>query len=269
MTLLQSLVLGIVQGLTEFLPISSSGHLIIVRQLLGMTQENSITFDLTLHLATLAAVLIYFWKDIWNLVKTFFRIILRKEVEQKERVFLYAIILGTIPAVILGMLFKDTIENTFRNTHLVAWALIVGSALMYIAERIWKKKTEKEGTKPLTIINGFIVGCYQVLALVPGMSRSGSTISGGLLTGLDRETAVRFSFILSFPLILGSGILALKQAGLAGISSSASIFAVGFFAAFITGLAAIYFLVKYLKNHTFSVFMWYRVILAILILIFL
>ena len=262
--MLNSIVLGIVQGVTEFLPISSSGHLVLFRDILGFKTDYDLSFDAVLQLATGLALVVYFWKDILNLIFSFFKMIFGKQIEQKEKILIWAIILGTIPAVIGGLLLQTQMDTIFRNLHLVAYILIVGSIVMYLAEKFSKQNSN------LTVGRGFIVGLFQVLALIPGFSRSGSTISGGLFMGLSREQAARFSFLLSIPIIVGSGSLKLfeltSKNELGGLGLPLF---VGSFFAFVTGLFVVHFLLKYLKNHKLDIFVIYRIFLAILILILL
>ena len=272
MDFIQSAVLGLVQGLTEFIPVSSTGHLIIARKLMGLDLVGTLSFDAILQLATGLAVLIYFSKDIWNIIaKRNYKLIL-------------ALIIGSIPAVILGLFLSDYMDTVFRGTHVVAVSLILGAVLFYFAEKKFTKETfgrpsERLGTplseeglpsgSEISVSKGFVIGLFQCLALVPGMSRSGSTISGGLFAGLNRESAARFSFLLSLPIIFGSGlkkVFDLHQAGLLSQVESSLIIASIF--AFISGLLAIHFLIKFLKNHSLNYFGVYRIILAILILIF-
>jgi undecaprenyl-diphosphatase len=263
MHIFDSIILGIVQGLTEFLPVSSSGHLIIARDILDWNGTNDLSFDAVLQFATALALVVYFWKDILNLIKTFFALILRKTVEQKDKVLIFAIIIGTIPAIIFGLLLEKYMETIFRSALLVAFVLIIGSAVMYLAEKFSKKDKE------LNIKNGFWIGCFQCLALIPGFSRSGATISGGLFLGLNRESAARFSFLLSIPIILGSGIkklIDLFQSGFA-IESGINLL-IASITAFVVGILAISFLMKYLKKHSLNIFIWYRIILAVLVLAF-
>jgi len=250
MTFFQSAILGLVQGLTEFIPVSSTGHLIIAREFLGLPLLGTISFDATLQLATALAVICYFWRDILSLYK--------------NKKLLLALIIGTIPAVIFGLLLEDYMDSNFRSVYVVAGSLIVGSVVFWLAEKFAKQSTE------INIKNSIIIGLFQCLALVPGFSRSGATISGGLFTGLKREEAARFSFLLSIPIILGSGLKKLfdiYSAGeLATLESSlliASIFA------FVSGILAIHFLIKFLKNHSLNYFGVYRIILAIVIIVFL
>ncbi len=246
-------ILGVVQGITEFLPISSSGHLIIVRDVLGLAVQNSLLFDVLLHLATALAIIIYFRKDILEILSF----------KKSQRVLLLSIVLGTIPAVIVGILFEDSISTVLRSPIVVVYSLCAGSALFFFAE--WKAKQEKK----LEVSRGIGVGLFQVLALIPGFSRSGATISGGLIFGLTREEAARFSFLLGIPIMLGAGLLEIinsfeiiKSGGL-----SIDMF-VGGLTAFIVGLFVIHFLLRFLRNHSLSVFAWYRIVLAMLLVMF-
>ncbi len=250
MSYLDAVILGLVQGLTEFVPISSSGHLILVRELFHLSNQNALSVDAILQLATGLAIIVYFARDLKNFIH--------------DRTMILAIILGTIPAVVLGLFLESKMETIFRSSSLVACMLIVGACLMYAAEKFAKQD------KPLDPKRGFIVGVFQALALIPGISRSGATISGGLFLGLTREAAARFSFLLALPIILGSGLKKLLE--LSGTNSFGDVglpLILGSFIAFGSGLWAIHFLINYLKNHKLTVFIWYRLVLAALILIFL
>ncbi|HLA26012.1 MAG TPA: undecaprenyl-diphosphatase UppP [Patescibacteria group bacterium] len=258
-----ALILGLVQGLTEFLPVSSSSHLILAREILGLQTENGLTVDAILQLATILAVGIYFYKDLIDLAKAAVFLILRKPIDPKNKTLLIAIILGTIPALIAGLLLEKTMETVFRSAELVAITLILGSILFLVAEKYAKQN------KPLSINNGFLIGLFQTLALVPGVSRSGSTISGGLILGLTREQAARFSFLLSFPIILGSGLkklIDLRHEQSANIINFPLL--LSFITAFAVGLICIHFLLRYLKNHTLNIFIIYRLALAAIVLLF-
>lgn len=264
MTYFQGLILGLVQGLTEFIPVSSSGHLILARQFLSGAGAGDLSVDAVLQLATVLAVLVYFWKDLWSLFLSFVKLITRRGIQEKERILLSSIVIGTIPAVIFGLLLETKMETIFRNAHLVAYALIAGSLLIYAAEKYAQKNTT------LTTKKGIIIGFFQCLALVPGVSRSGSTISGGLFQGLTREDATRFSFLLSFPIIFGSGmkkLLGLMKTG--ALHSLGLPLLLSFVVAFIVGFIAIHYLLKYLRTHSLNVFVVYRVLLAILIIVIL
>lgn len=261
MTVFSAIILGLIQGLAEFLPISSSGHLIIARDLFGWHGSTDLAFDAVLQLATILALIFYFREDLWNLTKSFFKMISVKVIDTKESIMIKAIIIGTIPAVIFGLFLQKYMETTFRSAVLVCVVLIIGSGVMMLAEKYATKNKE------LTLGKGVIVGFFQCLALVPGFSRSGATISGGLFTGLNREDATRFSFLLSVPIILGSGLkefVGLAKTGVL-VTNNLNIF-FGSLTAFVVGLFAIDFLMKFLKNNSLNAFIYYRVILAVTVL---
>lgn len=260
MDIYSSIVLGVVEGLTEFLPISSSGHLIIARDILGLATPNALSIDAILQFGTILAVFVYFFKDLWRILLSAIRFVFRKPIDGSQRVLLGALVVGTVPGVLFGLFLEKTMDTVFRSAFLVACMLIVGSILMYMAEKVAKQ------TKPLSIQTGFIIGLFQSLALVPGISRSGATISGGLIAGLSREEATRFSFILSFPIIVGAGVKKLYELYQVGdISVLGLPLFVSTLVAFLVGLASIHFLIRYLKTHSLSIFIYYRVILALLV----
>ncbi len=261
MTYIVAIILGFIEGATEFIPVSSSGHLIIFRRLFDTNDLSGLAFDAVLQLSATLALIIYFWGDIWPLIKDVWRTIRRKNMElQTNKTLIYAILLGTIPAVFFGLIFENWMETIFRNVELVALTLILGSLLFWYAE-----KTAKQN-KPLSWVRGIIIGLFQCLALVPGMSRSGSTISGGLIAGLSKDEAVRFSFLLSIPVLLGAGLKKLFEVrhGLLSMDFGLPLL-LGCITAFITGLFAINFLINYLKTHNLNLFIWYRVALAIIL----
>ncbi len=261
MTVFDSIILGLIQGLTEFLPISSSGHLIIVRELFNWHGNTDLAFDAVLQLATILALIVYFWKDIWKLIKSFFLMVFGKIIEQKEKIMIWAIIYGTIPAIFAGLILQKYMETTFRSAMLVCIILIIGSGVMYLAEKFSNKNKE------LTVKKGVIVGFFQCLALVPGFSRSGATISGGLFMGLNRGEATRFSFLLSVPIVFGSGLkefVSLAQTGILDTVNLNLFF--GSLTAFVVGIFAIDFLIKFLKKYSLNVFIYYRLTLAVIVL---
>jgi undecaprenyl-diphosphatase len=264
MDIFSSIILGIVQGITEFLPISSSGHLILAREFLGLETSYGLSVDAVLQLATSFAILLYFRSTFWQMFLTAFSLIRGRGANYENKVLLFGIILGTIPAVILGLLLEDVMATTFRNADLVAWTLLLGAFFFIVAERLAKKNQQ------LTVQRGFWVGIFQTLALIPGMSRSGSSIAGGLLLGLSRETAARFSFMLGFPIIFGSGLKKLLELETSGVLLELGVpLLVSAVTAFVVGLIAIHFMLRYLKNHTLNVFAYYRIVLALLIFVIL
>lgn len=263
MSIFDAVILGIVQGATEFIPISSSGHLIIARDILGLGENSGLAFDAVLQLATAFTLLVYFWTDLIGIAQSFFRFIRKYPISQEEKVTLLAIIFGTIPAVILGLALESLMETLFRSVYLVAVGLLGGSILMYYAEKTFT------GGQNITIKKGFFLGLFQSLALIPGVSRSGSTISGGMILGLNREDATRFSFLLAFPILFGSGVkkmLDLYQAG--ELIQIGPTLLVGSICAFIVGLISIRYLLRFVKSNTLMPFIIYRVIIAGIIFIF-
>jgi len=262
MTHIVAIVLGFIEGATEFIPVSSSGHLIIFRKIFETNDISGLAFDAVLQLSAALALLVYFWGDIVPLAKDVWRMIRKRSLEvQTNKTLLFAIMLGTIPAIIFGLIFENWIETVFRNVELVALTLILGSVLFWYAEKIAKQD------EVLTWKRGVIIGLFQCLALVPGMSRSGATISGGLITGLNKDEAVKFSFLLSIPVLLGAGLKKLFEVrhGLLSMDFGLPLL-LGCITAFITGLFAINFLIRYLKTHNLNIFIWYRVILAIILI---
>lgn len=252
MSILESIVLGLVQGITEFLPISSSGHLILVREIFGIVVEQSLAFDVFLNTATLLAVIYCFWGDIKSIL-----IDLRTEgFSSRSQKLILALVLGTIPAALVGYFFGNQIEEALRGGQTVAVALIIGSVIMFLADQM-------ETRGGLTPLNGLLVGCFQALALIPGISRSGASISGGLFAGLSREEALRFSFLLLIPVSLGALakiILDIEYTRVDLFFNQTHILA--FVIAFFSGIWTIKFLLKYLSKNSFKVFVIYRLILA-------
>lgn len=267
MSTLEAIVLGIVQGLTEFLPISSSGHVLIVPALAGWPDPGA-AFSAVIQLGTMAAVLIYFRQDLWNILKAFLHSLVGERTlwrtsDVDARVGWF-IVLGTIPIGIFGLVFKDQIETAVRSVELVCIVMIGFSFVLLAADRIGARTRHIDN---LTLKDGIIIGLFQVLALVPGVSRSGSTISGGLFLGLDRESATRYSFLLSVPAVVLSGLFELRKVGDTGTNDpSLGVTAVATVFAFIFGYAAIAFLLRYVRTHTFSIFIVYRIVVGTVVL---
>jgi undecaprenyl-diphosphatase len=252
--------LGILQGLTEFLPISSSAHLILLPWFFRWNNPlvDSLTFDVALHVGTLLAILWYFWRDWVDLARGFFGILARRRAENvQERLILY-IALSTIPAAVAGFLLEKTIEGSFRNPALIVFPLMAVSLLMIYAER---RPHPSHPLEQLTLKDSLIIGFAQALALLPGVSRSGITITTGLLRGYGREAATRFSFLLSTPAIAGAALLHFRHLP-KGMASEWQIFAIGFASSGFIGYLAIAFLMRYLRQHTLNVFAGYRLSLA-------
>jgi undecaprenyl-diphosphatase len=277
-TLFEAVILGIIQGLTEFIPISSSAHLIIVPWVFHWP-DPGLSFDVALHLGTLLALLAFFWSDWVRLIRAgVLSIIERKIGNDVNRRLFWFLVIGTIPGGIAGWLGEGAIENLFhkRNIPPSMWAMItmafitalLGLAL-YTAERITKRERGLENT---TLKDAIIVGVSQALSIFPGVSRSGSTITAGLFVGLKREAAVRFSFLLSTPIILGAGLksafdIKSELAGSAIAHSEKVFFAAGFIAAAVSGYLCIKYLLRFLRSHSTDVFVYYRWALAIFIIV--
>jgi undecaprenyl-diphosphatase len=261
---LQALFLGILQGLTEFLPISSSAHLILIPWFFRWNNPlvDSLTFDVALHAGTLLAILWYFWRDWVELVAGFFRILARRRVQSFHEWLIVYIVLSTIPAAVAGFLLEKTIEGSFRNPALIVLPLVAVSFLMIYAER---RPHASNPLEKLTLKDSLIIGCAQAVALLPGVSRSGITITTGLLRGYGREAATRFSFLLSTPAIGGAAILHLGHLP-KEMASEWPIFIIGFFSSAVVGYLAIAFLMRYLRQHTLNIFAGYRLLLSALVI---
>lgn len=264
MDIFSGIILGIVQGLTEFLPVSSTGHLIIAHSVLKVEDSTSLAFDAVLQLATALAVVVYFFDEIFILVQTVLRKLGRLPVNEKDFLVVKALAIGTIPAVILGLLLESQMETTFRNPVLVAVVLILGSLFFMYAEYQYQNNFHTGETDVKT---GFKIGLFQTLALVPGMSRSGATIAGGMILGLSRSDAARFSFLLSVPLILGSGLKKLLDLLNSDEQVAWMSIGVGAGVAFVVGLCAIHFMITFVRKHTLWPFIWYRIVLAVFVLL--
>ena len=275
MNLFEAILLGIIQGLTEFLPISSTGHLTVAGKFMNLISTNNpeqwTAFIAIIQLGTLLAVLVYFWQDIISIIKDFFQdnIINRvKYSEQKINSKLgWLIIIGTIPVVIIGLAFKDAIEGALtKNLYVIAISLIALAIILAVAEKIAKFKKE---LKDVTMFDSIVIGIAQAFALIPGSSRSGTTITAGLFVGLKRETAARFSFLLSIPAVFASGVLQIYEAMKFVDQSMALNIIVATIISGLSGYLAIDFLLKYLKKNSTFLFVYYRIALGILILILL
>ncbi|PLX32494.1 MAG: undecaprenyl-diphosphatase [Ignavibacteria bacterium] len=267
MSLIEAIILGIVQGLTEFLPISSTAHLRIVPALLGW-EDPGAAFTAVTQIGTLAAVFIYFWRDIVSLAGAFTRSILHlRPFETAEAKMAWLICFGTIPIGILGLLFKDAIETSFRSLYVISGSLIVLALILAAAERAGKRVRDM---RSLRILDTQLIGLAQALALIPGASRSGTTITAGLFLHMHREDAARFSFLLSIPAITLSGLYQLYElrdqlAGDFGMALLVAVVVSG-----VVGYLSIEFLLRYLRSHSTWLFIGYRIVVgaAILILVF-
>ncbi len=278
MTILQAIILGIVQGLTEFIPISSTAHLVFASRLVGLYNgvdaalkaEQTTATIAVIQLGTLLAVLVYFARDIINITRAFVRDHLallsgrrrtNGSVQLSHDAWLgWLVIIGSVPVAVVGLLFKHQIEGTFtKNLWLIATMMIIVAILLALAELVGKRQRSME---QLGISDAVVMGCAQVLALIPGSSRSGSTIMGGLFAGLTRETAARFSFLLSIPAIAASGVLELKEAMHKLPAGSRLPLIVATIVSGVVGYISIWFLLRFLRTHSTGVFIVYRLLVG-------
>ena len=261
MEIFKAIILGIIQGIAEFLPISSSAHLILLPYLFGW-EESGLAFDVALHFGTMVAVLVVFFKDWWNLFIGAVTDIKDKKKTTNGRIFWY-LVAATIPAALAGLLLDDLIENVVRgNLWIIASCLAVMGLLIFVGDK-WASRHYKKESKfeEISLKQAILVGVSQAFAVIPGFSRSGTTILAGRLMGISKEAITKFTFLLSVPVICGAAIL--KVGDLVFTKDVI----VGIIASFAAGLLTIKFLLNYIKKHDFSVFAFYRVILAIIVLV--
>ncbi|TAN38365.1 MAG: undecaprenyl-diphosphate phosphatase [Nitrospirae bacterium] len=246
----EAVILGMVQGLTEFFPVSSTAHLILFPWFFGWTGlVDTLTFDVALHAGTLLALLVCFWRDWWELCTRKFRLF-------------GLIILASVPAGVAGILLNKLVEHTLRTPSVIAASLVLAGFVMLASERIFKHRTIDQ----MNAVDALLIGLAQAVALIPGVSRSGITMSAGMFRGLEREAAVRFSFLLSTPIIAGATLLHARKMISGQADYNIPLFAAGFIASAITGYAAIRFLMYFLKKHPLNLFVYYRFLLAGVIL---
>ena len=267
MSFVEILILGFIQGIAEFLPISSSAHLIIFRDIFGigagMSANMELTFDIALHFGTLLAIGVFFFHDFIRMICKGFT----KGVADKDGKILWYLVAATIPAAIVGVLFEEPIEKIIRSNYIViALALAIMGVIIYLADK-YSKQTKT--IQKMTLSDAILIGCSQVFALIPGFSRSGTTIAAGRVLGLDRESAAKFSFFLSAPVVLGAVVLQLIKDSVWGvIAANLGTFILGIIVSFVIGLLCIKYLLKYLQKHNFKVFMIYRVFLAVVVILY-
>ncbi|ALB64013.1 Undecaprenyl-diphosphatase [Cronobacter condimenti 1330] len=259
-SLLVAAILGIVEGLTEFLPVSSTGHMIIVGHLLGFEGDTAKTFEVVIQLGSILAVVVMFWRRLFGLIGIHFGQPPHEGVG-KGRLSLIHILLGMVPAVVLGLLFHDFIKSLFNPIN-VMYALVVGGVLLIIAEVLKPKEPKAPGLDDMSYRQAFLIGCFQCLALCPGFSRSGATISGGMLVGVSRYAASEFSFLLAVPMMMGATALDLYKSMGFLTMADLPMFAVGFVTAFIVALVAIKTFLHIIKRISFIPFAIYRFIVA-------
>jgi len=258
---IEAAVLGFIQGLTEFLPISSSAHLRIVGEFLPNAQDPGAAFTAITQLGTETAVIVYFWRDIVRIVRSWFGS-LRGTVprDDPDARLGWLVIIGSVPIVLLGLLFQDQIESTFRSMWIVATMLILFGVILGIAEYVGR---QSRGLQSMTYRHGILYGLAQALALIPGVSRSGGTITAGLLMGYTREAAARYSFLLAIPAVFGSGVFQLVKSwdenGPYALPETALATAVAFF----VGFAIIGWFLRFVTTRGYGLFVWYRILLGI------
>jgi undecaprenyl-diphosphatase len=271
MDIISGIIMGIVQGLTEFLPISSSAHLIFIQHILNVG-ENNLSFDVLLHLGTLLAVFTYYIKDIIKMIEAFLLsisdIFKGKFIEEfkkdQYKKLVWLIIIGTFPAGIAGVLFNSQIESIFNTLFYPGLFLLITGILLYISQRmnLGNRNIEKTGIK-----DTLIIGLSQAIAILPGISRSGTTISTGLFLGLDKEFAAKFSFLLSIPVILGAGLTEIGDLGV-NLDANSYVYIAGFLAAFMSGYLGIKVLIKFIKEKSLDLFAYYCWIVGILVILY-
>ncbi len=262
MTYLEAIILGLIQAVTEFLPISSSGHLVLANDFLGVLGGGSLAFDAVLQMSTALAVFVYFRRDFWLLLQSLLRRLGRLPVNERDLIMAKAILIGTVPAVILGIFLEDIMSTWFRNPLLVAAALVAGSLLFIFAEwRYYNSVPQNE----MNLKKAVQIGLFQCLALVPGFSRSGATIAGGMLLGLSRKEAARFGFLLAVPLLIGAGSKKLLELLMIGGDFNFGVLLVGCLVSFAVGLLAVHFMLSFVRRYSLWPFIWYRLMLAFLV----
>jgi len=262
MGIIEAFILGMVQGLGEFLPISSSAHLILVPWLFKWP-DPGLGFDVALHWGTLLAVVVYFWRDIVLLIYGFWGSLFPTTRDFQNKVYqklAWLLIVASIPGAVIGKLLEEKAETVFRNPLLIAATLTLFGLVLWMADRYGKKLVglDKAGWR-----HAILIGLSQALAIIPGVSRSGSTIAAGLSLGLKREDAARFSFLMSIPIIFGAGLVKIRHFG-SGVSYGELV--VGCLSAAVFGFLSIRFLLRYVTSHNFSIFVWYRIAISVLVL---
>jgi undecaprenyl-diphosphatase len=268
MTILQSILLGIIQGLTEFLPISSSAHLVITPYLLGweIPAQEAFIFDVLVQLGTLIAVIVFFWKDLYSIILGVINGLIHKNPLSEPASRLgWVLVLATVPAVIAGVLFKNPIERVFGNP-IVTGILLFGTAALLVIAEIFGKRIRK--IEAISFMDALIIGLFQTISLLPGISRSGSTISGGMIRNLERPSSARFSFLMSIPVMLGAGTLAIVDLShLPNFSAQIPTLIVGFITSAVVGYFSIRWLLTYLVTRRLFPFAIYCVAVAFIVII--
>lgn len=265
MNFFEALILGIVQGISEFLPISSSGHLIVAEHYMHLPVADLQSFDVAVHFGTLLTIFVYFRKDIGKLLITFGQMMARKAQDSEEKKLIGYLILGTVPAVLVGLFFNEFLKDNFRNTGSVAFMLILVAVYFVVAEMVKRRRRVQK----IGLFQAALIGCAQAVALIPGVSRSGITIATGLVQGVRRDEAARFSFLLGAVAISAASILSVYKVVKGEFPvPSADILITGITSSFLAGYVSVSFLMKFLKSHPLHVFAIYRILLAVVILSF-
>lgn len=252
MSFLDAILLGILQGASEFLPVSSSGHLVLAQHLLGDFEQPGVLFDVLLHIGSMVAVAIYFWRDLGGLISSLWR---RDETAIQQRYMVWLLFAGSIPTAVIGLLFKDFFVGLFERPDIVCIMLLVTGSLLWLAERL---RSREPSRKNMTLMDAIVVGAVQGCAIIPGISRSGSTIAALLLRGVDGETAARFSFLLALPAVFGAALLSVKD--LDSVAAGAVFpYIAGTLASLVTGVLCIHLLMGVIRRqrlHWFAFYCW-------------
>jgi undecaprenyl-diphosphatase len=268
MTIIQSIILGIIQGITEFLPISSSGHLVLIPYIFGweIPAEHAWVFNVLIQVGTLVAVIIYFWRDLLNIMTAFLEgLRSRQPFATSESRLGWYLILATIPATLIGLILKDAVEAAFENPRATAAFLLLTAVLLLVAELVGRRQNK---LADLTWKDALVIGCFQILALFPGVSRSGSTITGGMLRGLERSAAARFSFLMSIPVMLGAGLLAtIDLFQVPNLGALLPALSAGFLTSIVVGYFSIHWLLRFLTRRPLYVFSAYCTIIGMILLV--
>ncbi len=269
MTLIQSIVLGIIQGLTEFLPVSSSGHLVIIPRLLGwqIPAQEAFVFDVLVQVATLLAVVAYFWQELLTIIKAFITgLFRRKPFEDPFSRLGWYLILATIPAGLIGLTIKDLVEKAFNSLAAAGFFLLLTAVLLLLAERLGRRDRKMDG---LNWVDAIWIGLFQALAIFPEVPRSGSTMTGAMIRGLERPSSARFSFLMSIPIMLAAGLSAsVDLFSIPHLASALPVFIPGFITAAIVGYIAIRWLIGYLTHHSLTIFSIYCALLGTVAIVF-
>ena len=264
--ILKTILIGIVEGITEWLPVSSTGHMILLEEFihLKMTEEFMEMFNVVIQLGAIFAVIVLFFPKLWP-----FTTKSKGLIKKDTWMMWFKVIVAVLPAAVLGILFDDTLDALFYNYQTVAIMLIIYGVLFILVEnRNKRKKAKIRSIKDMSFQNAFLIGMFQVLSLIPGTSRSGATILGGILLGCSRYAASEFSFFLAIPVMFGASLLKLVKFGFALTGAEITILVVGMISAFVVSMLSIKFLMNYVKKHDFKVFGYYRIVLGIIVLLY-